>query len=109
MTAFTKENFYRNGAYVDYNLGATSKFVARFKYNKSSMGSFITFITKNFTVEEYFSRMEAGEAPLQIAQSKGYVLSHIKKLLKANGYPVTPAGQEQYIQDQINARNAARG
>jgi hypothetical protein len=98
MTAFTKENFYINGEYVDYNHSQMSKFVGRFKYAaKTSKSSFITFLIKNFTVEEYFSRMEDGESPLAILQSKGYLLSHVKKLLKTAGYPATVAGLEKYI------------
>lgn len=105
MTKFVKENFYSNGAYVDYNLGGTSRFVARFKYASSGKGSFITFLIKNFTVEEYFGRLGAGESPLTVLESKGYLLPHVKKHLKAAGYEVTRAGLTKMIQDQIAARN----
>lgn len=108
MTKFVKENFY-GSEYVDYNIGGptgVSKFVARFKYAKSGKASFISFLIKNFTVEEYFSRLEAGEAPLTILESKGYLLPHIKKWLKEGNYPVTKEGFDQMIQDQIAARAA---
>lgn len=101
MTMFIKDRF--NGTeYVSYVFpdGAV-KFVARFKYAKSSRPSFLTFLTKNFTVEEYFARLEKGESPLDIARSKGFIQPHIKKLLKAQGYPVTPAGFEQLVQDNV--------
>jgi hypothetical protein len=58
MTAFIKDNFY-GSEYVDYNIDGKSKFVARFKYKRGSKGSFITFLIKNFTVEEYFGRLDA--------------------------------------------------
>ena len=101
MTAFIKSEF--NGTeYVNYN----GKFVARFKYAKAGKGTFITFLCKNFTVEEYFSRLAGGEAPLKIVESKGYLLPHIKKHLKERGYPVTVAGFNQLIQDNVNKHYA---
>lgn len=108
MTRFIKENFY-GSEYVDYNIGGptgTSKFVARFKYSRSGKTSFINFLCKNFTVEEYFGRLEGGEAPLSILESKGFVLPHIKKELKRLGYELTPAGFRKMIDDQIAARSA---
>ena len=86
------------GTYVD------RKFVARFR--TAGVGSFATCLRKNFTVEEYFGRLDGGESPLPIAESKGYVLPHIKKWLKQGGYPVTPAGFKQMIRDESAARNA---
>lgn len=107
MTMFQKEMFESSGECVTYFAGGErSKVVARFKYQKSGKASFINCLIKNFTVEEYFSRMEAGEAPLKIAGSKGYLLPHVKKLLKSAGYPSTPAGFDQYIKDGIGSRFA---
>ena len=105
MTKFTKENFINSGGYITY--GEDRKFVARFKHAKDGAGSFITFLIKNFTVEEYFAEYEAGVAPLNIAGDKGYLLPHIKRWLKEGGYEVSKAGFDQYIQDQINSRKAA--
>ena len=125
MTKFVKERFRKDGAYLTYLLDESSpyynpgvaginsgekcrgKFVARFKYQRSAAGTFQTFLIKNFTVEEYFDRMAAGEAPLTILESKGYILPHIKKWLKEGGYPVTQAGYKQYLNDTI-AQSAAR-
>jgi len=100
MTAFIKTEF-SGSEYVNYG----GKFVARFK--RGGKASFLTFLVKNFTVEEYFARLDAGESPLPILQSKGYMQPHIKKHLKSLGYPVTPAGFEQLIQDNVNARMSA--
>ena len=101
MTAFIKSEF--NGTeYVNYN----GKFVARFKYARGGKGTFITFLCKNFTVEEYFNRLAGGEAPLTIVESKGYLLPHIKKHLKELGYPVSVAGFNQLIQDNVNKHYA---
>lgn len=100
MTAFIKSNFYINGDYVDYNVNGVSKFVARFKHARNSKSTFITFLIKNFTVEEYFSRT-AKEAPLDIVRSKGYLQPHVKKLLKSMGYAVSTAGYNQYIADSV--------
>jgi len=101
MTKFIKERF-SGTEYVNYvTPEGTSKFVARFKYAKGSKASFLTFLTKNFTVEEYFGRLEQGESPLPILQSKGFIQPHIKKMLKEQGYPVTQAGFEQLVQDNV--------
>ena len=102
MTTFIKGNFYGT-EYVDYTnpVDGTTKIVARFKYAKSSRPSFLTFLTKNFTVEEYFERLDKGESPLTILQSKGFIQPHIKKMLKVQGYPVTQTGFEQLVQDNV--------
>ena len=75
MTAFIKTEF-TPGMYAVYN----TRFVARFK--RGGRASFISFLCKNFTTEEYFALLESGQTPLKILQSKGYVAPRIKKLLK---------------------------
>ena len=106
MTPFTKENLITEGKYLHYQpAGGTygdRKFVARFR--TAGVGSFATCLRKNFTVEEYFARMDAGESPLPIAESKGYLLPHIKRWLKEGGYPLSQAGFKQMIQDERAAR-----
>ena len=99
MTGFIKTEF-SGSECVNYD----GKFVARFK--RGGKASFLTFLIKNFTVEEYFGRLDAGESPLKILEAKGYLLPHIKKLLKGTGYEVSVAGFNQYIEDQIDRRNA---
>lgn len=113
MTKFTKDNLHLSDGYLMYHpngIGHTAwddrKFVARFKYGQGG-GSFKAFLIKNFTVEEYFAQYDAGVSPLKIVEEKGYLLPHIKTWLKRDGYPVTKAGFEQYIQDQIEKRKAA--
>ena len=111
MTKFSKYGF-SGTEYITYYTPdhVDRKFVARFKYAKGSKASFLTFLTKNFTVDEYFGRLAKGESPLPILQSKGYIQPHIKKHLKELGYPVTQAGFEQLIQDdvaKIQQRHAA--
>jgi len=111
MTSFKKENFRKDGMYLNYVLDETSefynpqekyrgKFVARFKYQRGASGTFQTFLIKSFTVEEYFTLLVRGTAPLTILESKGYILPHIKKWLKEGGYPVTPEGYKQFSRDQ---------
>jgi hypothetical protein len=102
MTKFIKGNFYGT-EYVDYTnpVDGTTKFVARFKYVRGTKSSFLTFLTKNFTVEEYFGRLEKGESPLDIVGSKGFIQPHIKKQLKLLGYPVTKQGFEQLVRDNV--------
>jgi len=123
MTKFNRDDFSYHGGYLTYNGEqgemteyytqpchptregiAKPAFIARFKYaSTSSKGPWITFLCKNFTVEEYLGRMAAGETPLEIVQSKGFVLSHIKKWLKADGYPQTQAGYKQWMADRHEA------
>ena len=111
MTQFTKENLITEGKYLFYQpAGGTykdRKFVARFR--TAGVGSFATCLRKNFTVEEYFGRLDAGECPLPIAESKGYLLPHIKRWLKKDGYPVNTAGYNIWFKNQmekVEARNA---
>jgi len=106
MSKFVKDNFH-GSEYVNYLNPAdgSNKFVARFKYVRGNKGSFITFLVKNFTVEEYFGRLEAGETPCGILQSKGYIQAHIKKMLKQKGYEISQAGFDRLVQDQVAARN----
>ena len=99
MAAFIKTEF-SGSECVNYG----GKFVARFK--RGGKASFLTFLVKNFSVEEYFGRLDAGESPLKILEAKGYLLPHIKKILKGSGYEVSVAGFKQYIEDQIDRRNA---
>ena len=105
MTKFTKENLIIEGKYLHYmpqgynTPYADRKFVARFR--TAGVGSFATCLRKNFTVEEYFARMDAGECPLPIAESKGYILPHIKKWMKKAGYPITPAGKAAWWAEEM--------
>ena len=103
MTKFNKAQFNKGGEYVEYCLipmpcpFEQRKFVARFKYNRGGKASFISFLCKHFTVEEYFARREAGEAPLKILESKGYLLPHVKKELIKHGLPLTIEGRDTYM------------
>ena len=101
MTPFTKENLIKEGKYLFYQpAGGTygdRKFVARFR--TAGVGSFATHLRKNWTVEDYFARLDAGESPLPIAESTGYLLPHIKKWLKQDGYPTTKAGHDAWFKE----------
>jgi hypothetical protein len=85
-TSFKRELFSFHGGYLCYHADAkvvnghpindiaTSRFVARFKYGRGSKARFLTFLINNFTVEEYFGRLEDDrETPAGILESKGYV------------------------------------
>jgi hypothetical protein len=99
MTKFVKDAFQNDGDYLRYD----GQFVARFKYAKGSRATFVTFLIKNFTVEEYFARLGNREAPLQILQSRGYLQPHIKKMLRDQGYSMDAVGYQQFIQDRVKA------
>jgi len=108
MTTFTKANLTSYCGNVEYkDPSGPSKFVARFKHG--SPGTFMTLLRKKFTVEEYFTRLDAGESPLPIAESKGYISPHIKRWMKEGGFPITPAGKAAWFADymtKIEARHA---
>ncbi len=73
-------------------------FVARFKYGAArDVAGFKKFLCANFTVEEYFSRNNAGEAPAEILKSKGYVSTTVRRVLRKYGYPETLEGKQAYI------------
>lgn len=109
MTAFKHKNFVNNKGWVTYNAGEPTapnyKFAFRFKYDRKGIPDFRRFLVANFTVEEYFSRLEAGETPLAILESKGYVLPHIRQELEARGYPVTVEGFHQMVRDRSSLAN----
>lgn len=128
MTAFDKTKFTTYGGYIMYHgeyegqpvyeepchptrLGKGKElFIARFKYGPKPYKNWINFLAKNFTVEEYvaLTSVDGMEGtPLKVMESKGYVLPHVKKMLKERGYPLTPAGRDRMIRDDIEARKLA--
>ena len=101
--SFTKANLTQYKGNVEYTCPkGHSKFVARFKFGTPH--TFMTLLRKKFTVEEYFSRLDNGDSPHSIAEDKGYVMPHIKKWLKKDGYPPTVVGFKLYIADQVAKR-----
>ncbi len=104
MTKFSKENLNDSNGWLSY--GPEHKFVANFSKRGGGKATFVKFLIKNFTVEEYFALLDCGMAPLMIVQERGYVLPHIKKWLKERGLPQTQAGLTIMIEQNI-ARRAA--
>lgn len=81
MTQFIKENFDYDSGWLTYRTDTKTRpeFVARFKYNKSDKPSFLKFLIKNFTVEEYRDLTNMlNLAPMQALATKGYVPPSIK-------------------------------
>ena len=83
MTAFTKENILSDGMYVYYAKDGIRtpwnerKFIARFKHRGPvTKGKFLKSLMKNYTVEDYFSKMEAGLAPFNILEGDGHLIFH---------------------------------
>lgn len=94
MTAFVKEKFQWDGMYLMYagqyegaetydevygadkihptRIGVQKEaFIARFKYGRKPWKTWVNFLVKNFTVEEYLAVAEA-TTPLDAMRSKGY-------------------------------------
>ena len=92
MTKFERESFEFFGDTLTYK----GRFVARFKYNKSGLAGWISFMIKNISVEEYFDAYEAGNAPLQIMNAFGYVSPNIKKAIKMGSYTM-----EEYVRSLL--------
>lgn len=80
MTAFTKESLSYHGGYLHYHPHADTywegrKFVARFKHRGPvTKVKFVKTLIKHYTVEDYFAKLEAGRAPLQILQDDGHLI-----------------------------------
>jgi len=105
MTAFDKARFQKDGDFLFY--GEQRQFIARFKRNGRDRAGFISFLCKNFTVEEYVAAYKGGTAPAEILRTKGYVSATVKRILRDAGYPQTQEGFKTYITDQIEKRSAA--
>lgn len=109
MTTFARDRFHNYGGYLTYWAPDTPRpvFIARFKYARDGVATFITHLIKHHTVEGYLAAIEAGVTPLHIVQETGYLLPHIKKWLKARGYPVTLAGYDAMLTAQVEKSYAA--
>ena len=71
--SFHKELFNWDGMYLTYgNNSSDSVFIARFKYGKKPYKKWITFLCKNFTVQEYLNASNE-TSPLKAIEDKGYV------------------------------------
>lgn len=70
---FDRALFNYHGGYLTYGSSYhEARFVARFKWKGLvTKAKFVSLLVKNFTVEEYFARQDAGLAPLQILREKG--------------------------------------
>jgi len=71
-------------------------FIARFKYNRA-WKSWVNFMVKNFTVEEYLGALERDESPLNIMMGKGYLEPHMRKQCRDAGYPATVEGWHEMV------------
>ena len=70
---FNRDQFDIDGAWVHYDLdNGKNVFIARFKYNKSLQGRFVTFLKNNFTVSEYFNLRETGMSPIAVLRTKDF-------------------------------------
>ena len=120
MTQFNKDDFRFDGMYLMYTgeqgycteyygedahptrVGkARDMFIARFKYGSKPWKTWVNFMVKNFTVEEYATRIAHNETPVAIMQSKGFLEPALKKQCKKAGYPQTVAGWKQMIHDSV--------
>lgn len=73
MSTWTKDDFNFSGGYLTYK----GRFVARFKYRGApiKMGMFKRALTKYFTPEEYFAKLENDrKAPLEIMEDCGLLV-----------------------------------
>lgn len=100
MTAFVASKF-EGSEYVTYE----GKFVARFK--RGGRASFIKFLVANFSQEEYFTRLNAGELPLPILQSAGYIQPHTARLMRQYNLPVSQASMPLLLKLIYNPLPAA--
>lgn len=92
MTKFENAKFRKSGDFLLYD----NVVIARFK--RGGMAHFRSFMVKNFSVEEYFDKMDNTTlAPLEILAQKGYVPLNVCKTLKKLGFEQTQSGLKQYL------------
>ena len=100
---FIKENFSYSGGFLTYHDGDDNHFIGRFKYvGKASAMKFANFLRKNFTTAEYLDRLDNGEAPLEVLESKGYCSPQMASLAKRWGYAPTLENAHRALVDQTN-------
>ena len=100
---FNKDAIVVSGTRGEYWVSYENQFVARFKHGsaKASANHFIKFLVKNFTVEEYFAKLEQpNSAPVRVLEEKGYVSYNVAKILKKEGYAQTREAFTQYLKDR---------
>ena len=103
MSTFHQSGFNFDGMYLSYlTVEGEKKFVARFKHG--GMASFRNFLIKNFSIQEYFSMMEADMGPIEILATKGFVMPRTAKILKKFGFQPNAAGQKAYIESIMRNR-----
>ena len=78
--AFTQDNFCNNGGYLTYQHGNENHFIGRFKYG--GLGHFKKFLMKNFEVQEYLDRLEAGETPDRTTTQQKAFMGELKGYAK---------------------------
>ena len=88
---FIESGFMFHGGYLMYDCGADRRFVARFKYDRTAMGPFKTFLKKNFEVEEYMTLLDDGMSPIPALETKGYITPSMKRMCKKMGVEPTMA------------------
>lgn len=110
-TPFNKDNFIWDGMYLVYSgdqgdagyyyiatknthpsrvRTAAPIFVARFKYGSKPWKSWVNFIVKNFSVEEWYALQQNGVTPVDAMSSKEFIHSTERKLMKEFGLRCTP-------------------
>ena len=107
---FEKQHFTYHEGFLHYRHNVELHFIGRFKYvGKASAMKFANFLRKNFSIEEYTTRMDAGESPLKILESKGYCSPQMARLAKRWGYAPTLENAQRALVDQTNADLEKRG
>lgn len=128
---FIKERFGYHGGYLTYQATmvhgvnphtgeayshpdySKAIFIARFKYAMTrSKTSYLNFLIKNFTIEQFTALTAANEKALRegrytdrvdYMEDAGWFPVHIVKMLKQGGYPKSREGVRQMIKDQSEA------
>jgi len=98
---FTNEMLTNENGWIHANVNNERKFVARCR-NASDAKPFMTFLKRNFTIEEYFEMYDNGMAPLEILHTKDYISPNVRKILRHSGFPVNQEGVKM-----LHKRNVA--
>jgi len=84
MKAFTTSNLIKNGEYVMFVTpeNPRGRVIARFKYGRGGMASFMAHLRENWTVEDFFAKVAQRISPLKIVKITGYISNNEKKMLR---------------------------
>lgn len=98
MERFAPDQFSFDGSYLRYTGDdGVQRTITSFKFTSRDVVSFKEFLIGNFTVEEFFSEIDAGVPARKVLEKKGYLSPTILATLEHEGYPQTIEGRDAFV------------